>query len=186
MNWKQEDLERIYKEANIRAQRDPAFRELAMRDPKAAYEQLSGQPMPDDFKLEVVEKDESYAATYVVPDFAQGELDFRQLSDQQAEKVAGGLSIFLIVSICGAAISTGGCGGDACGANACGGNVCGGNVCGADACGGNACGGNADAGGACAGAACGADACGGNAGCAGYAAGTSTCGGYVGCAGDAG
>lgn len=185
MNWTQKELENIYKEANIRAQQDSAFRELAARDPKAAFEQLAGKPLPDDFNLKVIEKDASYAATYVVPDFAQGELDFSQLSDQQVERVTGGLSVVLIVSVCGAAVSTGGCGGDACGANACGGNVCGGNVCGADACGGNACGANADASGACAGAACGADACGGNAGCAGYIAKETACGGYVGCVGDA-
>ena len=183
MEWTQEQLEKLYQEVNRRVAEDPAFREKLQADPKATVEEIAGKALPDGVLLKVIERDGGYAATFVVPDFLQEEIDRSQLSMEEAEKVVAGLSFFLIVSVCLAAVSVGPCAADVCGGNVCGGNVCGGNACAADACGGAACAANADGGGACAGNACNADACGGNAGCAGYVAGADPCHKFVGCKG---
>lgn len=188
MKWTQGELEKLYQDVNAKAVADAEFRQEMLKDAKAAIEKFAGRPLPEGFSLKIIEKDSSYASTYVVPNFAQGEidlneLDMKELGDEQLASVPSGLSIALIVSICGAAASVGGCGADACGANVCGGNACAANACGADACAGNACGGNADAAGTCAGAACGGDVCGTNAGCAGYASGVDECGLYTDCVG---
>ena len=180
MEWTQEQLENLYQEVNRRVADDPEFRAKMQDDPKAAVEIIAGRDLPDNVSLKVIEKDGNYAATFVVPDFVQGEIT-RELSVEEMKQVSAGISFLLIISVCVAAVSTGPCGADVCGGNACGGNVCGGNACGADACGGNACGGNASASGACAGNACAGDACGGNAGCAAYIGAADPCHTFVGC-----
>lgn len=189
--WSMEELEKLYQEVNEKARSDADFRNEVLADPKAALEKFTGRALPDDIQLQLIQQDSSFRASYVVPDFAAGELSFDELSTDTLEQISSGavsadrngFSVFLAVSICPLAGAVGPCGIDACGANACAANVCAGNVCGADACGGNACGGNAGVAGACGGNACGADACGANAGCAGYVSAADTCGANTGCMG---
>lgn len=183
MKWTQEELEQLYQQVNAKAAQDEAFRKEVLTNPKAALEKMAGRKLPDEFNLKIIENDSGFASTYIVPDFVQGELDVQELGSEALGQVSGGVSFFLIVTVCAAAVAVGPCPGDACGAAACGGNVCGGAACGADACGGNACGGAASGVSAgCGGAACGGDACAANIGCAGYSAGADVCGANVGCA----
>ena len=183
MKWTQQELEAMYREMERRVIGDPGFRERFQKDPRAVMEEVAGRELHEDLNLKLIEKDGGYAAVYIVPDFVQGEVDRSEIDDKDAEKVAAGLSFFLIVSACLAAVSVGPCGADICGGNVCGGNVCGGNLCGGDLCGGNLCAGNAGGGGGCAGNVCGGDLCGGNAGCAGYVAKGAPCAKYLGCEG---
>ena len=191
MKWTQEELEKLYQEVNAKAVADEAFRKEVMENPRQTLEKLAGRTLPDDFNLKMIENDSGYSATYIVPDFVQGELDVQELNPEKLEQVTGGISFALIVSVCALAAGVGPCGGDTCAGAACGGNVCGGAVCGGAACGGDVCGGNACGGDACganagcSGYAAGADACGANTGCAGYTSGASACGANVGCAGNA-
>ena len=183
MKWTQEELEQLYQQVNAKAAADEAFRKEIMEKPRQTLEAFAGRPLPDDFNLKMIESDSGYSATYIVPDFVQGELDVRKLSADKMEQVTGGVSFALIVSVCGLAAAVGPCGADACGGNACAAAACAANACGGDACAANACAANAGGAGGCGGNACGGDACGGNAGCGGYASGADACGANTGCAG---
>ncbi len=195
MKWTQKELEELYQKANEKAISDPEFRKAVLADAKSALTELAGRELPEGFSLELVENDNSYASAYLAPNFTGDEIDLSELrsvadgktnDSDDNDKYMVGLSFALIISVCGAAVSTGPCGGDACGGAACGGNVCGGAACGGAACGGAACGGNACGGDiVCAGDACGGNACGGNTGCGGNACGGNACGGNAGCGGNA-
>ncbi|MGN0710406.1 MAG: hypothetical protein ACI4LO_01505 [Anaerovoracaceae bacterium] len=124
MKWTQEKLEELYKKVNERGMSDPEFKEKILKDPKGALEEVAGCSLPDDILgVKYIEKENGYANTYVVPDFAQGEIDMTEL-----KSVVGGVggasgecsayskavgeqpntSIILIVSVCGAASVPGG------------------------------------------------------------------------------
>ncbi|MBR6707926.1 MAG: hypothetical protein IKI84_14805 [Clostridia bacterium] len=181
MSWTQKQLDEFFRKLNQRASTDPEFRKKFSENSKAAMEEVAGRELPDEFSLKLIEHNGNYSVAFVAPDFPQGEVELRELTENEQDQVNAGLSFFLIVSVCLAAVAVGACGADVCGANACGGNACAGNACGADACGGAACGANAGATGACSGNACYGDACGANAGCLGYASKKAPCGKYVGC-----
>ena len=150
MSWTQKKLEELYQEINRRLAEDPEFAEKLRKDPGKTLEELAGQPLPEGFSLQLVEKDDNYGQTYVLPDFAGEEIAFSDLDD-----VAGGkglhyagpgchlkqhhekISVALFVSACAAAVSITACPADACGAAACPADA----GCGAKACGGKACGG---------------------------------------------
>jgi len=201
MDWTQKELEEIYRKVNRRAQKDPAFAKRVMENPKEAVEEEAGCALPEGFNLNYIERDAGFAQTYVVPDFAAGEVNLSELrsvsggADQAVDSEDSGgsnsgemeISGLLILTVCGAAVSVGPCGGDVCGADACGADVCGGKACGLDACAGNVCaveadGAHACGGKACSGDACGAVGCGGDA-CAGAVCGGAVCGGHAACAG---
>ena len=181
MKWTQEELERLYQQATEKANADENFRREILADTKAALEKLAGRELPDDFNLKAIENDSGYAATYIVPDFVQGELDIQELEPEALEQASGGISFFAILSGCASAVSFGPCAADACAAAGCAANACAAAVCGGAACAGDACAANAGGGGACAAAACGADGCGANVGCAAYATGADACGANTGC-----
>lgn len=138
MKWTQEELEKLYQEANAKAMTDKAFREALISDTKGTLEKLAGRVLPDDFNLKPIESDKGYAATYVVPDFAQGELDEGELRDEELEEVAAGLSFIGIVEICAVAVSTsdssGYCGYDYCGGKSCKSDMCAKEGCSGDIC----------------------------------------------------
>ena len=204
MGWTQKELEELYKKANEKALNDPEFAKKIKENAEEALKEIAGKDLPQGFKLKMVDGDSKYAAAYLTPDFAGGELnlnDLKSVAGGEGEPSQGnqddgaqtfGVSAVLIVSACGVAVDVGPCGGDACGgaacaAEACGGAACGGEacvgeiVCAADACGGAAC--VQDI--ICAAEACGAYVCGGDVVCAAEACGTDACGGNIVCAGEA-
>ena len=85
MSWTQKKLEELYREINRRLAEDPEFAEKLRKDPGKTLEELAGQPLPEGFSLQLVEKDDNYDQTYVLPDFAGEEIAFSDLDD-----VAGG------------------------------------------------------------------------------------------------
>lgn len=190
MSWTQKKLEELYQEINRRLAEDPEFAEKLRKDPGKTLEELAGQPLPEGFSLQLVEKDDNYGQTYVLPDFAGEEIAFSDLDD-----VAGGkglhyagpgchlkqhhekISVALFVSACAAAVSITACPADACGAAACPADA----GCGAKACGGKACGAEA----ACGGKACGGQACGAEAACGAKGCGSQGCAGATGCSAEA-
>lgn len=181
MKWTQEELEQLYQQANEKANADEAFLKEILADPKSALEKMAGRELPDDFSLKTIENDTGYAATYIVPDFVQGELDLQELTPEALDQASGGISFLGVFSACAAAVSIGPCPADACAAAGCAANACAAAACGGAACAGDACAANAGGGGGCAAAACGADACGANVGCAAYATGADACGANTGC-----
>lgn len=81
MKWSQEELEQLYQQVNTKAAQDEAFHKALLADPKAVLEQVAGRQLPDDLNLKIVENDGDFAATYIVPDFVQGELAAEELGE---------------------------------------------------------------------------------------------------------
>lgn len=134
MKWTQSELEKLYQEVNAKAASDGEFRKALMEDAKAAMEKLAGRKLPDDFILKYIEKDNKYVATYVVPDFAQGELDIKELRDENLDSVNAGFSFIGIAGVCGLAVSVGDDDDDICGVNACPADGCDMDSCGVEVC----------------------------------------------------
>lgn len=108
MAWTQEQINEIYLKVQQLATTDEEFRAELLKDSSAAIEKVAGQPLPDDFKVKVIENDPQYAATFVLPPMLSEELD-----DGELDQVAGGFCLI-----------DGTCGAKACAAK---GEVCGGN-----------------------------------------------------------
>ena len=102
MEWTQQELEELYQATVKKATVDADFREKLKQNAKTAMEGLAGRELPEGFRLKFIEKDPSYANTFVLPDFKGDELDMSDMGD-----VAGGISFFLIVSACAVARSAG-------------------------------------------------------------------------------
>lgn len=102
MAWTQEKVNEIYAEVQRTAMTDEEFRKELLEDAPKAIEKIAGEPLPEDYKIKVVENDPAYAATFVLPPMVSDEL-----SEADLDAVAGG--------ICGVDGS--------CAANACAGKV---------------------------------------------------------------
>lgn len=127
MSWTQNEMEALYKEMQKKAMLDENFRKELLQDANAALEKLAGKKLPEGCNIKVVENDPAYTATFVLPDLISEEL-----TADEMDGAAGGISVMLIVSACGAAVATVACGGDACGAQGCLADVaCAGKACGA-------------------------------------------------------
>lgn len=113
MQWTQEQINTIYMEVQKKAVMDHAFRTELLENPKAAVAKVAGEELPDGFKIKVIENDPAYNATFVLPDLLSDEI-----SDEELDQVAGGVSIALVISACAAAVTIGPCPADACAAAA--------------------------------------------------------------------
>ena len=76
-----------------RARRDPAFKALGLRDPRAAVQEALGLDLPDSLNVVVVE-DTLAKVHLVLPagPLADGEMCNGELSDEELALVAGGIS----------------------------------------------------------------------------------------------
>jgi len=90
VSWTARFQEEMAKVAE-RASQDAEFRRLAVSDPRAALKEVTGLELPSEFKLQVVDG-AGYHATIVLPEM-RGASD--ELSDEDLETVAGGISIRL-------------------------------------------------------------------------------------------
>ncbi|MDR1473255.1 MAG: NHLP leader peptide family RiPP precursor [Lactobacillales bacterium] len=86
MAWSQEEMNEVYAKVMQKATTDEIFREELLNNPKSAIEKLTGEILPDDYKIKVLENDPNYTATFVLPDL-KPDLDLDDL-----ENVAGGFS----------------------------------------------------------------------------------------------
>ena len=150
-NWTQQELEELITKMTKKAMTDAAFRKEVLADATKALEKLAGKPLPEGSSLKCIEKDPNYQTTLVLPDL----IDQEKLDDDSLQKVAGGISVALIVSVCAVASGVGpdvgmcpmkACAADACGANLSNQNFCAGQACGIqggneykDKCAGKAC-----------------------------------------------
>ena len=85
MAWTQEQINEVYAKVQRTAMTDEEFRAELLADAGAAIEKLTGEKLPEDFKVKVVENDPQYAATFVLPPMVSDEL-----SDEELDSVAGG------------------------------------------------------------------------------------------------
>ena len=111
MEWTQENLNELYLKVQKQALTDEEFRKDLLSDPNAVIEKETGEKLPEGFKIQVIESDPAYTATFVLPDLVGEELE-----DGELDQVAGGFSFILVASACAAALSVGGCAADACAA----------------------------------------------------------------------
>jgi hypothetical protein len=118
-----------------KAMTDAEFRKEVLADATKALEKLAGKPLPEGSSLKCIEKDPNYQTTLVLPDL----LDEEKIDDESLQQVAGGISVALIVSICGGAVGVGpdisGCYAKICPANACAVDATGYGDCSKEACG---------------------------------------------------
>ncbi len=84
--WTVEEKQTIINQAMKRAATDSQFRQLVLRDPGTAVQQIAGKDLPSNFHVRLLER-QNYDVTLVLPDpvKAGGEL-----SDAELEQVAGG------------------------------------------------------------------------------------------------
>lgn len=75
MAWTREKMNEIYRKAQQAAVTDGEFRKELLRDASAAIAKLAGEELPEDINVKVIERDPQYAATFVLPPMASGELD---------------------------------------------------------------------------------------------------------------
>lgn len=113
MAWTQEKINELYVKVQKQAGMDEEFRNSLLADPNRVIEEMTGEKLPEGFRVKVVESDPAYNATFVVPDLLGEEME-----EEELERVAGGVSVMLVVSACAAAIKIGPCIGDVCAANA--------------------------------------------------------------------
>jgi hypothetical protein len=85
MEWTVEQTQSAINAALRRAATDMEFRKLALSDPAAAVARIAGQPLPEGFRVRVLER-EGYDATIVLQD----PVEDGELSDSELEHVAGG------------------------------------------------------------------------------------------------
>jgi hypothetical protein len=70
-----------------RSASDPAFRAGLLREPKQAISQAFGVTIPEQFKVQFIEKDSTLDALVVLPDLR---LNGAELSESELEVVNGG------------------------------------------------------------------------------------------------
>ena len=85
MSWTQEEAEQALVEVRKRSLTDKPFRELLVANPNQAIEQVTGKPVPQGWKIKVLEPDPTADLTFLLPRMV-GE----ELSPEELEKVAGG------------------------------------------------------------------------------------------------
>jgi hypothetical protein len=86
MDWTAADAEKAIKETVTRARTDLKFRELALKDPRAALRQVSGKEPPEGLRIKFFDGGDAHV-TVVLPEYVS---DASELSDAQLEQVAGG------------------------------------------------------------------------------------------------
>jgi hypothetical protein len=128
-NWTQQELEELMAKMTKKAMTDAEFRKEVLADATAALEKLAGKPLPDGVSLKCIERDPNYQSTFVLPDL----VDEEKIDDDSLQQVAGGISVALIVSVCGAAAGVGPEAG-VCAAKACPADGCIAEACAAHAC----------------------------------------------------
>ncbi len=115
--WTQKEIEELLAEMTRKAMTDREFRQAVLEDANAALEKLAGRSLPEGINLKCIERDPNYQSTFVLPDL----VDEEKMDDESLTQVAGGVSVFSIVSVCGTAFGVGpdilGCGSKACAAD---------------------------------------------------------------------
>ena len=87
MAWTQNKMDEVYLLARNLAVTDKKFRTELLSNPVLTIEKLSGESLPENFSIRLIESDPAYSATFVLPPVLSSEL-----SDDELDNVAGGTS----------------------------------------------------------------------------------------------
>jgi hypothetical protein len=104
MSWSQEELEKLYQDMMQLSSTDEEFRKKLLADPNGTLAELGGKPLPEGYKVNIIENDPGYTATCVLPDMLSEELTAEELDQLEVD---GGWSFFLIgllLPACGVAV----------------------------------------------------------------------------------
>ena len=85
MSRTEEKIKEVYGEAMRAAVTDEEFRAALLGNPTAAIEKLTGEKLPEGFKLKVLEEDPAYDMTILLPPMLDDEL-----TDEEMKQIAGG------------------------------------------------------------------------------------------------
>ena len=96
MGWTEEETQSAIHAALKRAATDAEFRQLALQDANAAVQKITGKPLPEGFRVRVLER-AGYDVTLVLPDPAEA----GELADEELEHVAGGTGGVMTTVACG-------------------------------------------------------------------------------------
>ncbi len=94
--WTQQEIEKLMAEMTKKAMTDANFRREVLADATAVLEKLAGRALPEGISLKCIEKDPNYQSTFVLPDL----VDEEKLDEESLTRVAGGVSVVAIVSVC--------------------------------------------------------------------------------------
>jgi hypothetical protein len=83
--WSDDEIKKVMVSLYHGAATDREFRNLCLKNPKAAIEKIAGVEIPEDFKIRFIENAKDTDVTYVLPNFEDDELDDRELA-----QVSGG------------------------------------------------------------------------------------------------
>jgi hypothetical protein len=87
MSWTPEEINEIYAKVMQKATTDEEFRKEVIASPNQAIANLTGEAVPDDYKIKVLENDPNYTATFVLPAMKADE----KLNIDDLDRVAGGV-----------------------------------------------------------------------------------------------
>jgi len=87
MAWNQEKVNHTYQQVQNLSKTDAKFRSELLQNPMVAIAKIADEPLPESYKIKVIENDPAYMATFVLPPFEYGEL-----SDDDLENIAGGMT----------------------------------------------------------------------------------------------
>ena len=87
MTWSKERINEVYGKVKELALTDSAFRGCLLENPKGAIESFIGEKIPNNYSLQIIESDPSYAATFILPPLLANEI-----TDDVLSAVAGGRS----------------------------------------------------------------------------------------------
>ena len=96
MSINKEAIEKAYAEMQKKAATDPNFRKALMENPNKTIGEFTGQDIPADFKINILEYNPSYQMNFLVP-------PLNELSDEELDSLAAGAKNCLFdISPCGA------------------------------------------------------------------------------------
>lgn len=94
----EQELSTATREVLKRAVIDPNFRQLALRDNKAAFAKVSDKSVPSGFSIQFIDNYGKSTKTIVIPDPVSHP---EQLTEEELEQVAGGVISDCSASNCG-------------------------------------------------------------------------------------
>ena len=83
--WNKARADEIYNQAKKLAATDKDFRIKLLSDPIGTIEELTGENLPKNFTMKIIETDPAYSATFLLPPLYTDEV-----SDDALDSVAGG------------------------------------------------------------------------------------------------
>lgn len=85
MEWTQTKINEVYIKTVNLAMTDKEFRKKLLENPNAAIERITGETLPENYAVKVIENDPAYLATFTLPPLISNEM-----SDDDLDFVAGG------------------------------------------------------------------------------------------------